>query len=265
MLTVDGLGFRHKRYDILKGISFEIDRGEIVSVIGPNAAGKSTLLKCILRIFIATEGLITIDGEDAFLMGIKRRAQRLSYVPQGGHVSGLSMTVFDVVIMGRRPYSTTWQATEEDVDKTIAALDAFNMDPMRNFNELSGGERQKVLFARALVQEADYMLLDEPTSNLDLRQQFGVMESLRAAASQRRIGILIVLHDLNLAYRFSDQVIMLNSGRLVSKGPAGSVMSEENINAVYGVEVKEVGCGGSRHLVPVGLTARETLGVKAGG
>lgn len=265
MLAVNGLGFRHKGREILKDISFSVNRGEIVSVIGPNGAGKSTLLRCILRMVIATEGSVVIDGEDIFLMGAMRRAQRLSYMPQGWHVLGLPMTVFDVVIMGRRPYSTAWQPSEEDVDKTIEALDAFNMGPMRDFGELSGGERQRVLFARALVQDADYMLLDEPVSNLDARHQFEVMESLRAAASQRQIGVLIVLHDLNLAYRFSDQVVMLNSGRLVSKGPAGSVMSEENINAVYGVEVKEVGCGGFRHLVPVGLTARETLGVKAGG
>ncbi|MGB9712971.1 ABC transporter ATP-binding protein [Dissulfurimicrobium hydrothermale] len=255
MLAVNGLGFRHKGREILKDISFSINRGEIVSVIGPNGAGKSTLLRCILRIFIATEGSVTIDGEDAFLMGVTRRSQRLSYMPQEGHFPRPHMTVFDVVIMGRRSYSTAWQPTEEDVDKTIAVLDAFNMDPNRDFNELSGCERQRVLFARVLVQEADYMLLDEPASNLDLRRQFEVMESLMAAASQRQIGILIVLHDLNLAYRFSDQVVMLHNGRLVSKGPPGSVMSKENMNLVYGVETEEVDCSGFRHLVSIGPAA----------
>ncbi|MGQ9812061.1 MAG: ABC transporter ATP-binding protein [Dissulfurimicrobium sp.] len=259
MLNVDRLGFRHRGREILRDISFGVNRGEIVSVIGPNGAGKSTLLKCILRIVIATEGMVTIDGEDAFLMGITRRAQRLSYVPQGGHAQGLSMTVFDVIIMGRRPYSTTWQPTEEDVDKAIAVIDVFNMDPMRDFNELSGGERQKVLFARALVQEADYMLLDEPTSNLDLRQQFEVMEFLRAAVSQRQIGVLIVVHDLNLAYRFSDQVIMLHNGCLISKGPASSVMDEKNINTVYGIEVKKVECNGIKCLVPIRSINRENM------
>ena len=265
MLTVNGLGFRYKGREILRDISFSINRGEIVSVIGPNGAGKSTLLRCILRIFLATEGSVTIDGEDTFLMGVTRRSQRLSYVPQGGHFPRPHMTVFDVVIMGRRSYSTAWQPTEEDVDKTITALDAFNIDPMRDFSELSGCERQRVLFARALVQEANYMLLDEPASNLDPRRQFEVMESLKAAASERQTGVLIVVHDLNLAYRFSDQVVMLHNGRLISKGPAGSVMSKKNINAVYGVETKKVGCGGFRHLVSVGLAAGETPGVKTGG
>lgn len=265
MLVVNGLGFRHKGREILRDISFSINRGEIVSVIGPNGAGKSALLKCILRIFLATEGSVTIDGEDTFLMGVTRRSQRLSYMPQGGHPPRPHMTVFDVVIMGKGAYSAAWQPTEEDVDKTVAVLDAFNIDPMRDFGELSGSERQKVSFVRTLVQEADYMLLDEPTSNLDPRHQFEVMESLRMAASQRQAGVLIVIHDLNLAYRFSDQVVMLHNGRLVSKGPAGSVMSEANINAVYGVETKKVGCGGFRHLVSVGLAAGETPGVKTCG
>jgi iron complex transport system ATP-binding protein len=255
MLAVNGLGFRYRGREILSGISFDIDRGEIVSVIGPNGAGKSTLLKCILRIFPATEGSVTMDGEDTFLMGMTRRLQRLSYVPQRGHAPRPHMTVFDVVIMGKSPYLAAWQPTAEDVDKTIEVLDAFNMDPNMDFNELSGCERQMVLFARALVQEADYMLLDEPLSKLDFRRQFEVLESLRAAVSQRRAGVLIVVHDLNLAYRFSDQVIMLHNGRLISKGPAGSVMNRENINAVYGIEVEEVGCSGFRHLVPVSLAA----------
>lgn len=252
MLAVNGLGFRHRCREILKDISFTVSQGEMVSLIGPNGAGKSTLLKCIFRIFIATEGSVIIDGEDAFLMGPARRLQRIAYMPQEVHFSMPLMTVFDVVVMGRSPYSAAWQPTEKDIDMTIAVLDAFRLDPAMDFNELSGCERQMALFARALVQGADYMLIDEPLSNLDLRRRLEVLEYLKAVASERHTGVLIVLHDLNLAYRFSDQVVMLNEGRLVSKGAACSVMNERNINTVYGIRMEEIGLGGFRHLAAIG-------------
>ncbi|WP_457572228.1 ABC transporter ATP-binding protein [Desulfovulcanus sp.] len=251
MLRVRNLKFSYKHQEILKDISLEACPGEILAIIGPNGAGKTTLLRCILHILRPAQGSITIDEQDILAMSSRERAKLLAYVPQV-YPSKFPMTVFDVVLMGRRPY-LSWRPTKEDLKKVTSILEIMGLVSLsaKDFDCLSGGQKQKVMLARALVQEARYLLLDEPTSSLDLRYQLEVMELLCQIKREKNMSIVVAIHDLNLALRFSDRVVMMHNGTVFCSGASDDVLKQENIRSVYGVNVKVFHNNGYNYLFPV--------------
>ena len=235
MLKVHGLEFKYKDSDILKKIEIKINRGEVLSVLGPNGTGKTTLLKCIAGIIKPQKGSFLIGNKN--MLHIKRNdlAKQISYVPQSSP-SKFPITVFEAVLMGRSPY-IMWRPSEKDLKIVVNILKSLKLEEFasKNFDQLSGGEKQKVLIARAVAQDTEYLLMDEPTSNLDLKHQMEIMEMISNMVKTKNVAAVFAMHDLNLASRFSDRIVMLSKGEIFCTGKPEQVITVENIKAVYGV------------------------------
>lgn len=235
-LKIQGLNFKYDSRVVLEDISLEVEEGKILTLVGPNGSGKTTLLRCIMRILDPEKGCILLDGEQ--ISKIKRRelAKRIGYVPQS-ELNSFPTTVFDTVLIGRRPY-LNWNPSANDLTIVSQVLYALGLKEftLRDLNELSGGEQQKVLIARAIVQEPQIMLLDEPTSNLDLKYQLDVLEIVKNLVKEKAISVIMAMHDLNLACRYSDKLVMLKNGKIFSTGVPKQVITPDNIKSVYEVE-----------------------------
>jgi iron complex transport system ATP-binding protein len=251
-LKIKNLVFSYSSRAVLKDITLEMDCSEILGIVGPNGAGKSTLIRCINKILKPQEGLITLNGKDIRAMTRVQIARTLGYVPQAASGT-FSTTVFDTILMGRRPHCG-WRCSEKDIKKCLEVIKLIKLEELalRDFSELSGGQQQKVLVARALSQEADILLLDEPTANLDIRQQIETMEIIKNLARDNEISVIIAIHDLNLAARYADRILMLESGRIFCIGTPHSVLTTENISQVYGLEAVIKNEGGRPYIVPIG-------------
>jgi len=230
----------------LKDINFSIKPNEVVSVLGVNGAGKSTLIKClngilkpasgkvsILTVEESDYGLVNVSGLD--LVGLSRV---MSYVPQFIRTS-FSMDVFDVVLLGRRPH-IKWRISENDRNKVSETLRYLNLEEFafRKFDQISGGERQRVVIAKAIAQDPNLFLFDEPTSNLDLKNQIQIMKCIRKIIKDSKSpkSALIAIHDINTAARYSDKIILLDNGSIKAFGSPNEVLTEQNIADVFGVK-----------------------------
>ena len=237
MVNVKNISFSYGKNTkpILKDVSFDIDDGLCTAILGVNGAGKSTLLKCIDKILQAREGAVLVDGKNVFAMGGNEMARNIAYVAQDAR--SVNMTVYDVVLLGRKPY-IQWDASEEDHRIVKDIIHKMHLDDyvLRSMTELSGGEAQKVMLARALAQQPRLLLLDEPTSNLDPRNQHEVLQTVRAIAKENQICVLTVLHDLNLAIRYCDRFLFLKNSEVFSYGGIETMISE-TIEKVYGMHV----------------------------
>ncbi len=249
MLETQGIAFGYKRRPVLREIDILVRGGEFCSVLGNNGAGKSTLLKCMVGILRPQKGKILVDGMDSAKLNRREMAKRVSYVAQQAK-DGVRMTVFDVVLMGRRPH-ITWGVTERDLQVVEEVMESLKMEDLafRLTDELSGGEFQKVMVARALAQQPRVLLLDEPTSNLDLRNQLEVMETIRNVVKEREIAAVMAIHDVNLALRFSDRFALLHEGSILTCG-GQEVINPENIERAYGVQVSVQQMQGVKMIVP---------------
>jgi iron complex transport system ATP-binding protein len=236
-LTVNKLSFNYNGVPALKDVELKMGLGELLSIVGPNGSGKSTLLKCINRILKPKQNTVLIDGEDTSKIGLRELSKMMSYVPQNS-TNTFPFTVFDIVLMGRRPY-IQWGLGERDKEIVATTLDYLGIGKlaMRHFNELSGGEQQKVIIARALAQQPQILLLDEPTSNLDIKHQLEILCILRGLTQSKHCSVIVAMHDLNLASRFSDRMLMLKQGCIFAVGTPESVLTEEHVESVYGVKV----------------------------
>lgn len=234
-LSINGIKFSYGSREILKDVSFEVEEGEIFSILGTNGAGKSTLLKCINRILTPKKGTILIDNFDIRKMDNSQLAKYIGYVPQRS--SGNYMTVFDTLLLGRKPY-IKWKVSRKDIETVYRVLELLGLEEhaWKYTNELSGGELQKVVIGRALVQEPEVLLLDEPTNNLDIKNQLEVMEIIRSISKSEGITSVLVMHDLNLALRYSDKFALMKDGVIYAVG-GREVITPENIRSVYGVDV----------------------------
>ena len=250
-LKVSDVEFSYASVPILKGVCFELAQSEVLGIIGPNGAGKSTLIRCIDRILSPQKGSILLDEREIKEMRRMELAKKLGYIPQSGHHS-FPATVFDVVLMGRRPH-IGWRSSEKDEEKVLDMLQMLNIEDLalRDINEISGGQQQKVFIARALVQEPDVLLLDEPTSNLDIKHQLDVMDAIKNLVKEKGFSAIMAIHDLNLGSRYSDRIIMLNGGTIVGAGNPSSVLTPENIRHVYGVEAFVRDELGRPYIVPI--------------
>lgn len=251
-LIVHNVSFSYGGIPALDGISIEVSRGETVSLVGPNGAGKSTLLKCIDRILKPQHGAVYLDGMDTARLNSRDISKSIGYIPQStGGV--FPFTIFDVVLMGRRPH-LGWRVSPRDIAIVANTLRFLGIETLgeRYFDELSGGEKQKVMIARALAQEPEILLLDEPTSNLDIRHQLEVMEIIRQLVQERKISAVMAMHDLNLASRFSERIIILKDRVVFSTGTPEAVLNPENIRAAYGVEARVTSDhNGKPYVVPI--------------
>jgi len=250
-IAVRDLCFGYRSAAVLENLSIDVMKGEVLGLIGPNGSGKTTLIKCIDHI-LKPKGSVLVDGEDVGAMSIPEVAQRIGYVPQSGPPAS-STTVFDVVLMGRRSYMG-WRVSDADIDCVTRVLHQLRLEDlaMRYYNTLSGGQKQKVLIARALCQEPAVLLLDEPTSNLDLRHQLEVMEYIRGLVRSTEISVIMAIHDLNLAARYADTLAMLKQGRIVAAGRPATLLTPESIRDVYGVEARVIaGDAGCPYVMPL--------------
>lgn len=243
MLNVENLSFHYRSGpEILRQISFSLEEGQFLAILGNNGAGKSTMLKCFNQILRVKGGHVWMDGEDLLTMTHREVARRVAFVSQT--IPSTQMTVHDVVMLGRRPYMQ-WGFTEEDHRIVHQAMDRLNLSAMRGrfLNELSGGERQKVMLARALAQQPKVLLLDEPTSSLDIQNQYQVLDIVRDICRTSSITAVMVIHDLNLALRFCDRFLLLKDGRVYRSGDS-SILDRQALRDVYGVDAHVVTVGG---------------------
>jgi iron complex transport system ATP-binding protein len=224
---------------IVKGVSLEVANGELVAVVGPNGCGKTTLLRSLSRTLKPAKGAIYIDELDIFHFSGRELAREMAVVPQDGEVA-FEFTVLETVLMGRSPHLGRFSlegAHDLDIAREAMAQTSTLHIAERPVNALSGGERQRVIIARALAQQPQVILLDEPTSHLDINFQVEILELIRRLTREKGIAALAVLHDLNLAAHYCDRMILMKDGKIHSSGIPDDVLTAENVREVYGVEV----------------------------
>jgi len=256
MIEVRDLCFSYSK-KVLENVNFVIRKGEMVFLLGPNGSGKTTLLKCLAGL-LKPKGAVLVENVDIKKMTKSDLAKTFGYVPQRGEVSHLS--VFDVVLLGRKPYMS-WEPKEEDYRIVEEVLEIFGLGELatRRLTELSGGELQLVLIARAFAQRPKFILLDEPTNNLDIKNQIRVMNLLKEAVREMKISAIITTHDLNLAANFADSVILLKNGRIFVSGGL-EVLRSDVVKEVYGLDVEIVRVNGRIVILPlVEFSARRFL------
>jgi iron complex transport system ATP-binding protein len=249
-LVIDRISKAYGQQWVLDNVSFTLGNGEIIALVGPNGSGKSTLIKTLATILDPTAGTITLDGKEIRNIDPIELAKRVGYVPQSFTYT-LYSTVFETVLMGRRRY-ISWSVSEEELSRVQQALDSLEMGDLAGkfMDELSGGERQKVFIARALAQEPRLFLFDEPTSALDIRYQIEVMETMRRITREQKSSMIVAVHDLNLAYRYADAVVVLNRGKMAGYGKPCEVLTPDCIRSVYGVDSFSIENAFGKFLVP---------------
>ena len=250
ILSVEGIEFSYPSAPVLNGVSFSMESGTVSAILGVNGSGKSTLLKCIDRILRPAKGVVLIDETDLHKLAQTQIAKHIGYVPQ--RYTDNRLTVFDTILLGRKPY-IKWAATKRDIEIAEHAVRRMKLEKfvLRPVSELSGGEMQKVIIARALAQEPDILLLDEPTSNLDLKNQIEVMNLITEEAREKKIAVMISVHDLNLALRFAGVFLLLKDGVIRECGPKESI-TPRIIREVYEVDIVLGEIGGYSVAIPVG-------------
>ncbi len=251
MLVLDGIAFSYGSREVLRDITFQLKAGDLVSVLGVNGSGKTTLLKTMNRILVPHRGTIFIDQQNVEAMSRKQIAKTMGYMPQKSN--GVHCTVFDAVLLGRRPH-IDWDINELDLEVTRNMLRLTGLEgyAMRFTTELSGGELQKVIIARALAQEPKVLLLDEPINHLDMKNQFEIMNLLKDITKRLGLITISVMHDLNTALRFSDGFFILKEGRVYAHGDR-SVITPEIIKQAFNMEVMVTEINGVLLIVPLSI------------
>ena len=242
---------RKKTFPVLEDISVRIRGAQLVSILGPNGVGKSTLIHCMNRILDPTAGAVTINGYDVDGISIKDLAKFMGYVPYSS-VDNFPLSVTDTVLMGRHPHSK-WGTLDDDLCIVHEMLCLIGIEDLadRNFNELSAGQHQKVMLARGLAQEPRIMFLDEPTSNLDIKYQLEITKMLRRLSREKNMMVIMISHDINIAAKYSDNIIMMHDGGIFALGKPADVITSENIKHVYDVDAKVIMDEGRPHIIMI--------------
>lgn len=235
ILKIDNLSGGYAKELVIRGISLEIKKGDFLGIIGPNGSGKSTLLRLMTRVLTPQDGRIALEHKDIFQMKLKEFCQKVAFVPQDTLIN-FSFSVEEIVLMGRIPHLGRLEfETKRDF---LIAQDALSITDTlylkeKQIDELSAGERQRVIIAKALAQEPILLFLDEPTSHLDIGHQIQILDLLKSLNKKNGLTIVMVLHDLNLASEYCNRLILLNEGRIFKEGSPEEVLTYQNIEAVY--------------------------------
>ena len=240
-IEVKNLSFSYADRPVLRGISFRAERGEFLSILGPNGVGKSTLFRCVLGLLSGYRGQVLVDGVDARQFSPRESARHIAYIPQSSHPA-FNYRVFDIALMGAAsavPILGT--PGREQRERCRWALEKIGISHLadRCYHRLSGGEQQLVLIARALVQNAPILMLDEPTANLDFGNQLRVLEQVRSLAREG-YTVIQTTHHPEQSYLFSDRILALQNGRVLLEGPPAQVLTKQVLRELYGVEVDVV-------------------------
>lgn len=252
MIEVRDLHYAFGAKEVLKGVSFSAQKGEFVAILGNNGTGKSTLMLCLNKIREPKAGTVTVNEQNVLTLPRKACAKLMSYVAQKAELS--DATVYDTVMLGRLPYMN-WQTTPHDHALCEAVIEKLNLESlkMRSVSTLSGGEQQKVMLARALVQEPEVLLLDEPTSSLDIKNAHEMLSEVRTLCKEASLTVLMVIHDLNLALRYCDKFLFLKDGEVYRYGDK-SVITEELLEIVYGIPTRLITVDGETIVAPMAIT-----------
>ncbi|HOB18540.1 MAG TPA: ABC transporter ATP-binding protein [Candidatus Methanoculleus thermohydrogenotrophicum] len=248
ILEVDGVVFTYRSAPVIQDITFDLRPHQTLAILGPNGVGKTTLLKCMNAILKPKAGSIFVEGLDLLSADRMEIARRMGYVPQRSEAGRI--TAFDAILLGRRPH-IGWNVSERDLQIVEAAIRMLRLEDLslRYIDEMSGGELQKVSIARALVQEPRVLLLDEPTSSLDLRNQIEILEIVRSVVAEHDVAAVMTMHDLNMALRYADRFIFLKDGLIHAAG-GPEVVTAETIEEVYGVPVVVERYNGYQIIIP---------------
>ncbi|MEW6686250.1 MAG: ABC transporter ATP-binding protein [Candidatus Edwardsbacteria bacterium] len=252
MITVKNLNFAYHQEPVLENLTFSVQDGEFCGLIGPNGSGKSTLLKCLCGILKPQNGEIFIGQNNLLSLKSKEIAQRIAVVPQESHFA-FNFTCYEIVLFGRSPYLKGLQSERrEDHEIALEALRLTGALKLadHSINEISGGERQKVVIARALAQNPKILLLDEPTSHLDIDHQLEILELLKRLNQQKNLTVIFVSHDLNLASEYCQRLILLDGGQIKAVGSPEEIIRSDLIYEVYGVSavIQKNPLSGTPHL-----------------
>jgi len=254
-LEVNGISFSYNSIPALKDVSFQVNGGEALGIIGPNGSGKSTLLKCINKKLVPDHGAVLLSGQDVRSLSRREIAEKFGVVPQVSSIS-FPFTVFEVVLMGRTPYVDRLRGEKqkdfEAVHRMLKDLDLEHMAD-RSITRVSGGEYQKVVIARALAQEPDVLLMDEPTLHLDVSHQLELLELVTKLKKENGLTVVMASHDINLAIRYTDRIMMIKEGEIYCIGDPGNTVTEESIREVFGINViiEEIPVSGITNVVPL--------------
>ncbi|MCL6450638.1 MAG: ABC transporter ATP-binding protein [Acetobacteraceae bacterium] len=254
VFRLEGATLGYRSVAALDGMSLEVERGAFLGIIGANGSGKTTLLRALGRALPPSRGRVYLEGRDLWSLSQMAVARRVGAVSQEERVD-FAFTVEEVVLMGRFPHRRGWRETPADLELARKAMARVGLSGLegRLWSELSGGERQKVAIARALAQEPEVLLLDEPTSHLDISHQLDIMDLLRQLNRERRLTVLAALHDLNLASAYCDRLVLLHRGRVRALGPPEEVLAPGTLREVYGADVwvQRHPVHGRPYLIPV--------------
>lgn len=240
-IEVKNLSFSYGDRPVLQDISFSVGEGELLSILGPNGVGKSTLFRCILGLLSGYTGEVLVDGINARSFSVREAAKHIAYIPQSSHPM-FNYSVFDIVLMGRTSGLGSFRSPgKADREKCLRALEKIGISHLagRCFHRLSGGEQQLVLIARALAQDAPILMLDEPTANLDYGNQLRVLEQVRKLAAEG-YTVIQTTHNPEQSYLFSDRILAIQNGRVLTQGTPAEVLTAENMEELYQVEVEVV-------------------------
>ena len=244
----ENVTFGYGDESVFEDVNIDFSGSGLTCILGPNGVGKTTLVKCINKLLKPRSGRVLIDGTDVQTMSLPELARIMAFVPNSS-TSVFSMSVAEAILIGRHPRAG-WTTSEKDievVDDTIRLLGLEEYSD-RDIRELSAGQLQRVLIARGLVQEPEILILDEPTSNLDVRYQMDVMRFLKDYAREKGILVLMVCHDLNITAAYADRVVLMHNGGIFADGKASDVLTEENIETVYRVKAKVMEIEGTYHI-----------------
>ncbi len=254
LIKINKLDWFYNEEKVLDNITLSFNNG-FYGIIGPNGSGKTTLIKNIARSLMPKEGTVFLNERDITGFSNREYAREISYVPQNTNLE-FEFSVMDIVLMGRSPYLGRFQ-TESTHDMDIArnAMEITNTWHLRkkNIGMISGGERQRVIIARALAQQTNVMLLDEPVSQLDIQHQIEILEILKNLTKDKKISVILSLHDLNIAAQYCDEMILMDKGRIFKKGFPHEIILKENIRKVFGMEahIMKNPLTGKPHLIPL--------------
>jgi len=239
MIEIKDLNFSYGKNSVLREINFSAAAGEFISIIGPNGAGKSTLIKMMDGILNTEKSKVLLEGKSINDFSRKELAQRIAYLPQESKFA-FTYTVREVVMMGRFPYLKgvfTYTAEDYHIVKEMMILMEIEQFADRSFNELSGGEKQRVLIASALAQQPNIILLDEPTSALDLHHQISIYHILKKLQKEQNLTIIVVTHDINLAAQFCERITLMGKGKIIRDGEPKNVLQFNLLQETFGVKV----------------------------